>query len=316
MPDTDTYVLDATGAKVRTFLYGLAEGTTDYRSLHNLTEQVEHQYHGRFLVELIQNAHDQLPDAPPGGQQSARIDVVLTGRRDPRNALHCKRWQAVLSVELRQPFQLGSERQGSASLDRAQGHRLSQCSRDNGCPGDLFETFAGRSGFRRVLFRVLAGGDLPAVRTDRRARKWETTTRRFHSVRRPWWTGRREDAAQAAFKCPTARGTGGQTVSQWLQAEMKYLSAYTLPFPLVDRACHCADSRVRTAKAFDRHPLSTEECGGTCVSHAERLTALQQRDLSVPATIVVPDARLRGWPTATATRRQQPRRESAFMVRI
>lgn len=38
----------------------IAEGTFTYRSLHSLTEQVEHQYHGRFLVELIHNAHDAL----------------------------------------------------------------------------------------------------------------------------------------------------------------------------------------------------------------------------------------------------------------
>jgi hypothetical protein len=53
-------VAASTAAKIRTFLYELAEGTTNYRSLHSLTQQVEHQYHGRFLVELIQNAHDAL----------------------------------------------------------------------------------------------------------------------------------------------------------------------------------------------------------------------------------------------------------------
>jgi hypothetical protein len=40
----DSEVLNNTGAKLRQFLYELAEGTRDYRSLHNLTEQVEHQF--------------------------------------------------------------------------------------------------------------------------------------------------------------------------------------------------------------------------------------------------------------------------------
>lgn len=35
-------------------------GNTQYRSLHSLTEQIEHQYHGRFIIELLQNAIDQL----------------------------------------------------------------------------------------------------------------------------------------------------------------------------------------------------------------------------------------------------------------
>jgi len=54
----DRLIFDTTISKLRSFLYELAEGTSNYRSLHSLTEQVEHQYHGRFIVELIQNAHD------------------------------------------------------------------------------------------------------------------------------------------------------------------------------------------------------------------------------------------------------------------
>lgn len=57
-------------SKVRVFLTELAEGVSNYRSMHNLTEQVEHQYHGRFLIELIQNAHDAL-----GGGSSGRIHI-------------------------------------------------------------------------------------------------------------------------------------------------------------------------------------------------------------------------------------------------
>jgi hypothetical protein len=51
-------VAESTASKIRTFLFEIAEGTRNYRGLHSLTQQVEHQYHGRFLVELIQNAHD------------------------------------------------------------------------------------------------------------------------------------------------------------------------------------------------------------------------------------------------------------------
>jgi len=55
-------VIQKTIGEIRTFLDELANGTSNYKSLHNLTEQVEHQYHGRFLIELIQNAHDALFD--------------------------------------------------------------------------------------------------------------------------------------------------------------------------------------------------------------------------------------------------------------
>ena len=77
MRSTDAVVIEATSSKVRTFLYELAEGTSNYRSLHSLTEQVEHQYHGRFIVELIQNAHDALLSTSSGSDRLARIEIAL-----------------------------------------------------------------------------------------------------------------------------------------------------------------------------------------------------------------------------------------------
>ena len=37
-------VIQKTRGEIRTFLDELANGTSNYKSLHNLTEQVEHQY--------------------------------------------------------------------------------------------------------------------------------------------------------------------------------------------------------------------------------------------------------------------------------
>ncbi len=54
----------------------IAEGVSNYRSLHSLTQQVEHQYHGRFLIELIQNAHDAFDDFPSRVVLN-RVEVVF-----------------------------------------------------------------------------------------------------------------------------------------------------------------------------------------------------------------------------------------------
>lgn len=62
LTDYNEKVIKKTVGEIRTFLDELANGTSNYKSLHNLTEQVEHQYHGRFLIELLQNAHDALFD--------------------------------------------------------------------------------------------------------------------------------------------------------------------------------------------------------------------------------------------------------------
>jgi len=50
--DYQVEIIQKTTGMIRTFLDELANGTSTYRSLHNLTEQVEHQYHDRFLIEL------------------------------------------------------------------------------------------------------------------------------------------------------------------------------------------------------------------------------------------------------------------------
>lgn len=78
----DEIIINKTIGEVRTFLSELANGTSGYKSLHNLTEQVEHQYHGRFLIELLQNAHDALfevenhEDHAP--KDEGRIEIVVT----------------------------------------------------------------------------------------------------------------------------------------------------------------------------------------------------------------------------------------------
>lgn len=66
-----------TGGKIRSFLYQLAEGVTDYRSIHSLTEQVRHQYHGRFAIELIQNAYDAVSWAADRKASQCRIEMRL-----------------------------------------------------------------------------------------------------------------------------------------------------------------------------------------------------------------------------------------------
>lgn len=72
LPAAADHVSEHLCSKVRVFLAEVAEGVSNYRSMHNLTEQVEHQYHGRFLIELIQNAHDAL--GAGGGRIELRFE--------------------------------------------------------------------------------------------------------------------------------------------------------------------------------------------------------------------------------------------------
>ena len=80
-------VIDKTLGEIRSFLDEVSNGTSRYRSLHNLTEQVEHQYHGRFLVELIQNAHDALYEKPTE-EALQKIEIALIEDEGPYGTLY------------------------------------------------------------------------------------------------------------------------------------------------------------------------------------------------------------------------------------
>ena len=73
----DAVIRAETGSKLRSFLYQLAEGVTDYRSIHSLTEQVRHQYHGRFAIELIQNAYDAVSRAEDLKASQCRVELRM-----------------------------------------------------------------------------------------------------------------------------------------------------------------------------------------------------------------------------------------------
>ncbi|MDC0708745.1 DUF3883 domain-containing protein [Stigmatella sp. ncwal1] len=68
-------IREKTIGEIRTFIAELGNGTAQYRTVHSLTQQIEHQYHSRFIIELLQNAHDALLADPSVGK--GRIEVAL-----------------------------------------------------------------------------------------------------------------------------------------------------------------------------------------------------------------------------------------------
>jgi len=85
--DFQNEIIRKTTGEIRTFLSQLAYETSGYKSLHNLTEQVEHQYHGRFLIELIQNAHDAMNEHNEPGDHG-RLDILVDRDETPYGALY------------------------------------------------------------------------------------------------------------------------------------------------------------------------------------------------------------------------------------
>lgn len=71
----DRQIADKTVGEIRTFLAEIANGTRRYLTVDNLTEQIELQYHGRFAVELLQNAIDA--NRKPGRTNPGRVHFLL-----------------------------------------------------------------------------------------------------------------------------------------------------------------------------------------------------------------------------------------------
>jgi hypothetical protein len=60
--------------QIRTFLDELKNETDNYGSIHSMTRQITYDYHSRFLIELLQNAHDALEK---GGKVQVITFIIL-----------------------------------------------------------------------------------------------------------------------------------------------------------------------------------------------------------------------------------------------
>lgn len=212
-----------TAAQIRTFLFEIAEGVSNYRSLHSLTEQVEHQYHGRFLIELIQNAHDALHETPTP-EQRARIAIVL----DMQDSTH----GTLLVANDGQPF------------TRSNFERLSQLGQSDKDP----QKSIGNKGlgFRSVLEvsvrpEVYSRASADSTQFDGYCFAFEPEV--VEALQSPM------DALVLGGPIPTSPVTGGPIVDWadallekfrtrvqaagdgWLAAETQFLSPYLLPVP-------------------------------------------------------------------------------------
>lgn len=261
------HVSGLTGAKVRIFLAEVAEGVSNYRSMHSLTQQVEHQYHGRFLIELIQNAHDAF-DEPRSGRAN-RVEIVF----DPDDSTH----GSLLVANDGQPFtesnferlsQLGqSDKDPQKSIgNKGIGFRsvleISDCpevySRASGGSGAAFDgyCFAFRPSVVRSLIepitQLATGTDVPL---------WSVTQR---PIVEDW-------SAEMLAKLRQRVHRNGV---EWLAGEVGYLSPYLLPVPIggVGSAC-VADFQARGFSTVVRLPLKSVELRDYVLRHMEQLDA-------------------------------------------
>src|SRR5262245_51809576 len=71
-------VADHSHRQLHSFLDELKNGTQNYRTVSSLGEQVAQEYRGRCVIELMQNAHDALREAPEDDPRSITLALRLS----------------------------------------------------------------------------------------------------------------------------------------------------------------------------------------------------------------------------------------------
>lgn len=260
------YVSELTGAKVRIFLAEMAEGVSNYRSMHSLTQQVEHQYHGRFLIELIQNAHDAFDE--PGLSGGNRIEIVL----DADDSAH----GSLLVANDGLPFtesnferlsQLGQSDKDPQKSIGNKGIGFRSVLEVSDCPEVYSRASAGSSRFDGYCFAFQPSVVRSLV---------EPITQLATGTVIPLWevTGRPIVEGWSAEMLAKFRKRVQQNGTTWLSGETDYLSPYLLPVPLrsVRSAC-VSDLQERGFSTVVRLPLKSAQLSDYVLRHMEQLDA-------------------------------------------
>lgn len=253
---TDEVVIEGTSSKIRTFLYELAEGTSNYRSLHSLTEQVEHQYHGRFIVELIQNAHDALLPPSNESDRPARIEIALKDE-GKFGALYVANDGRPFSVSnFNSLSQLGQSDKNPQESIGNKGIGFRSVLEITDAP-EIYSRSAPSSphfdgfcfAFSPAVIRRLTDPVLALLHGD------DTAVSPFGSVPLVDWDAR----LLAKFRASVARIARKESMpaEAWLTRELAYLSPYLLPFPANRREgdTYIAELERRQFATLIRFPL-------------------------------------------------------------
>ena len=247
------HISELTGAKVRIFLTEVAEGVSNYRSMHSLTQQVEHQYHGRFLIELLQNAHDAFI-GPAVDSNDNRVEIVF----DPSDSEH----GSLLVANDGAPF-------SPSNFERLS--QLGQSDKDPqksiGNKGIGFRSVLEVSDSPEIYSRsqrdsVEFDGYCFAFRPDVVASLVEPINRLALGGAIPVWPVTNEPIVDswseellAKFRRRTQSNPAG-----WLAGETRYLSPYLLPVPLNRPfSTRVADFESRGFATVVRLPLKSAE---------------------------------------------------------
>ena len=209
--------------QLRTFVDEVGNGTANYKTTHSLNEQVGHQYHGRFAIELLQNAHDALTS----GGRPGRIEFLLDSSEGTSGVLYVANdGRPFREEDVEALSRLG---QSSKNPEESVGNKglgfrsvLEICR----APEIYSAAQAGGSrGFDGFCFGFDPGIAARLAPTLRNLAEGALRTGNPFSVDQPpldWSPERQRQFAARLGKAP----------ERWLRSELSELSAYLFPVPL------------------------------------------------------------------------------------
>ncbi|KZK81225.1 hypothetical protein PsAD13_04174 [Pseudovibrio sp. Ad13] len=246
LPDLAKSVRNVTESKLRSFLYELAEGVTNYRTVHSLTEQVQHQYHGRFAIELIQNAYDAIARDPLADDGTGRIVLRLVKDSDfstlyvANDGLPFSESNFVSISQLGQSDKspensIGNKGIGFRSVLEIckQPQIWSRCSQSS-------ERFDGYCfGFSPEYVQQLFEPIMSLIERKK------TSVSRLRDIV-DWDDGLLTKLHLSIHRQADEAGT---SIEDWVRSQLAFLSPYLLPWPLEDQDKTCAINDLE-AKGF------------------------------------------------------------------
>ena len=304
--DALAHISELTGAKVRIFLYEVAEGVSNYRSMHSLTQQVEHQYHGRFLIELVQNSHDAFSEQLSG--TGNRIEIAF----DPTDSPH----GSLLVANDGQPFspsnferlsQLGQSDKDPQKSIGNKGIGFRSVLEVSDCPEVYSRSTPSSPAYDGYCF---------AFRPDVVRSLVEPITQLSNGGAVPIWSVSGEPIVEnwsEEILTKFRRRVQREGVP-WLTGETNYLSPYLLPVPLTSiESKRVADFESREFATVVRLPLKSAELHDYVLARMKELsgsTVLFLDKIGTLRIVVVGDSE------RTFTRRSAPLEGGLDGVRV
>lgn len=234
MNEASRQIAEKTLGELRGFIQELLDGTSKYKSLYNLTEQIASDYANRFLIELLQNGYDAVAAPDASGLASGAVRMVLHEKDDSRSLLYVANNETPISLS--NFMQLANFGQSDKNPQTSVGNKgigfrsvLQVCSNPHIYSG-LWVEGRGYDGFCFKFDPVIKEKLLTQV-TEALSTPYNLSIE-LHGITKVLADSNSDLRDTIKARIGIEDDAQGMSVHDYVSGEYKYLSPYTLPIPI------------------------------------------------------------------------------------